>query len=503
MLARVNSCALVGLEGVTVEVEVDISRGLAAFNIVGLPDAAVQESKERVRAAIKNAGLEFPNRRITVNLAPADVRKEGGIYDLPIAVGIMAASGQVELRDERAIFLGELSLDGGVRHANGVLPMVAVCQDEGFNVAYVPLIDAREAGVVRDVTVLPVDSLQQLVAHYNGLIEIEPHAEDVGKDRVDGSLADMRDIRGQEHAKRALEIAATGGHNVLMSGPPGTGKTLLARALASILPPMTFEESLEVTKIHSVAGALPRDVPLITARPVQAPHHTISHAGLVGGGTVPRPGAISLAHRGVLFLDEFPEFSRASLEAMRQPLEDGYVTIARAAATATLPARFMLVAAMNPSPSGYEDGDDGGSFSAAQMARYRRRISGPIMDRIDLHVEVPRIDYDKMTGVAEGEDSDTIRARVAAARRVQVERFGADGVLTNAEMGVRDVDRHCAVSPEADDLLRSAHDRLELSGRGLHRVLKLGRTIADMVGADGVGVEHVAEALQYRPRIRG
>ena len=500
MLARVNSCALVGLDGVTVEVEVDISRGLPAFNIVGLPDAAVQESKERVRAAIKNAGLEFPSRRITVNLAPADVRKEGGIYDLPIAVGIMAASGQVELRDERAIFLGELSLDGGVRHANGVLPMVAVCQEAGFKVAYVPLIDAREASVVRDVTVLPVDSLQQLVAHYNGLIQIEPHAESISEIEFDGRLGDMKDIRGQEHAKRALEIAAAGGHNVLMSGPPGTGKTLLARALASILPPMTFEESLEVTKIYSVAGVLPRDLPLITERPVQAPHHTISHAGLVGGGTVPRPGAISLAHRGVLFLDEFPEFSRGSLEAMRQPLEDGYVTIARAAATATLPARFMLVAAMNPSPSGFEEGDGGGSFSSAQMARYRRRISGPILDRIDLHVDVPRIDYDKLTGVAMGEESRTIRERVAQARQVQTERFGDSAVLTNAEMGVRDVDKYCAVSADADALLRSAHDRLELSGRGLHRVLKLGRTIADLAGVPGVEAEHIAEALQYRPR---
>ncbi len=322
MLAKVHSCALIGLEGVPVEVEVDISQGLGAFNIVGLPDAAVQEARERVRAAIKNSGCAFPNKRVTVNLAPADVRKEGGVHDLSMAVGILAASGQITLRDERALFVGELSLDGGVRHSNGILPMVAIAQEAGFD-----------------------------VAHFNGLIQVEPHDSEMLV--ADGlpSASDMREIRGQEHAKRALEVAAAGGHNVAMSGPPGTGKTLLARALPSILPPLTFDEALEVTKIHSVAGVLPRNKPLIRERPFQSPHHTISHVGLVGGGAgVPRPGAISLSHRGVLFLDEFPEFNRASLEALRQPLEEGSITVARAAATATLPARFMLVAAMNPCP---------------------------------------------------------------------------------------------------------------------------------------------------------
>ena len=348
MLAKVHSCALIGLEGVPVEVEVDISQGLGAFNVVGLPDAAVQEARERVRAAIKNSGCAFPNRRVTVNLAPADVRKEGGVHDLSIAVGILTASGQIALRNERPLFLGELSLDGGVRHSSGILPMVAIGRESGFDTAYVPADDAREAAVVRGTTVYPVDSIQQLVAHFNGLIQIEPHVEDSMPTGEAAPGSDMRDIRGQEHAKRALEVAATGGHNVAMIGPPGTGKTLLARAMPSILPPLTFEESLEVTKIHSVAGILPRSVSLVTERPFQSPHHTISHAGLVGGGTVPRPGAISLAHRGVLFLDEFPEFDRVSLESLRQPLEEGEITVARAAATAVMPARFMLVAAMNP-----------------------------------------------------------------------------------------------------------------------------------------------------------
>ena len=502
MLAKVHSCALIGLEGVPVEVEVDISQGLGAFNVVGLPDAAVQEARERVRAAIKNSGCAFPNRRVTVNLAPADVRKEGGVHDLSIAVGILTASGQIALRNERPLFLGELSLDGGVRHSSGILPMVAIGRESGFDTAYVPADDAREAAVVRGTTVYPVDSIQQLVAHFNGLIQIEPHVEDSMPTGEAAPGSDMRDIRGQEHAKRALEVAATGGHNVAMIGPPGTGKTLLARAMPSILPPLTFEESLEVTKIHSVAGILPRSVSLVTERPFQSPHHTISHAGLVGGGTVPRPGAISLAHRGVLFLDEFPEFDRVSLESLRQPLEEGEITVARAAATAVMPARFMLVAAMNPCPCGYlGDARRECTCTQSQITRYRRRISGPLLDRIDVHVEVPRVKYEEMAGDARGEPSKAIGARITKARRLGAERLNETGKLVNAEMSPKDVGRFCQTDRQAESLLRDAHHRLQLSGRGFHRVLKIARTIADLDDvADRIGVAHLAEALQYRAR---
>lgn len=501
MLAKVHSCALIGLEGVPVEVEVDISQGLGAFNVVGLPDAAVQEARERVRAAIKNSGCLFPNRRVTVNMAPADVRKEGGVHDLSMAVGILTASGQIALRSERPLFLGELSLDGGVRHSNGVLPMVAIGQESGFDTAYVSAEDAREAAAVRGMTVYPVDSLQQLVAHFNGLIQIEPHFEDSEPEAEDVHGPDMLDIRGQEHAKRALEVAAAGGHNVAMVGPPGTGKTLLARAMPSILPPLTFDESLEVTKIHSVAGVLPRSVSLVTERPFRSPHHTISHAGLVGGGTVPRPGEISLAHRGVLFLDEFPEFDRVSLESLRQPLEEGEITVARAAATAVLPARFMLVAAMNPCPCGYlGDARRECTCTQSQITRYHRRISGPLLDRIDVHVEVPRVKYEEMAGVATGEPSESIGKRVTEAREIGAKRLSGTGRLMNAEMNPKDVDRFCKADRDAESLLRHAHDRLQLSGRGFHRVLKVSRTIADLDGAERIGVSHLGEALQYRAR---
>ena len=503
MLAKARSCVVIGLDGVLVDVEVDISQGLPNHVIVGLPDTAVQEARDRTKAAIRNSGAQFPNRRLTVNLAPADVRKEGPVHDLAMAVGILAASGQIEpFPDSKAVFLGELSLDGGVRHTQGILPMIAMARDAGVTKAFVPAVDAPEAAIVRDIEIRPVDSLQQLLAHYAGMVEIEPAPPTEIRIDVDAYPVDFAHVRGQEHVKRALEVAAAGAHNVLMIGPPGSGKTLLARAVPSILPPMHLDEAIEVTRVYSVAGLLPNNRPLMAARPFRAPHHTVTHVGLVGGGSSPRPGEITLAHRGVLFLDEFPEFGRQSLEALRQPLEDGDITITRAAYSVNMPARLMLIAAMNPSPSGFaEQGSDSGTFSAEAARRYRQRISGPLLDRIDVHVEVPRIPYQKMAAKPDADTSAHVRARVAAARDRQRERLAAHDLHVNAEIPARLVPELCELEDAAESLLRSAHDRMELSGRGHHRILKLGRTIADLAGDEIISPESLAEALQYRPRL--
>lgn len=502
MLAKVYSCAVIGLEGMLVEVEVDIAHGLPTFTVVGLGDTAVQESRERVRAAIRNSGQTFPMKRITVNLAPGDLRKAGPAYDLPIAIGLLLASEQIYGDVAKAVFIGELSLDGTLRHTDGVLPMVAVARAQGIETVYVPYEDAPEAALVEGLTIVPVRTLSDLAAHICTERPLAPYFSTLRFDEIEVSYpVDFKDVRGQEHVKRALEVAAAGGHNLLMSGSPGAGKTLMARAMNSILPPMSLDEAIDVTKIYSVSGQLPKDTPLIRQRPFCAPHHTTSLAGLVGGGGGRiKPGMISLAHRGILFLDELPEFG-PKLEVLRQPLEDRVVTLSRASGSVTFPASFMLVAAQNPCPCGWHgDPERACTCSPALITRYQRRISGPLLDRIDIHVEVPRVNYDKLSSERQGEPSAAIRQRICAARERQQARFHGTRLLSNSDMGAAEIRDYCPLDSTGQSLMKAAVRQLNLSARGYHRVLKLARTIADLAGSEQIVPAHLAEAIQYRPR---
>lgn len=500
MFARVNSLGLFGMDAYRVIVDADISSGLPRFDIVGLPDTAVSESRERVRSAIKNANLQYPVSRITINLAPADIKKEGPLYDLPILIALLCANEQLKGITDDMAFIGELSLNGEVRKINGILPMVICAKKCGMKEVFIPFDNASEGAVVKGISVYPVKTVLQLLNHLLGIQTIQPvTAEDYSEYYHSENIPDFSDVRGQDEVKRALEVAAAGGHNVLMVGPPGSGKSMLAKRMPSILPDMTFEESIETTNIYSIAGALPRGISLIKSRPFRSPHHTVSPAGLSGGGAIPRPGEISLAHNGILFLDELPEFTRNTLEVLRQPIEDGIISISRASAKFQYPCSLMVICAMNPCPCGYR-GHPTRQCTCPNGAaqRYLNRVSGPLIDRLDIHINVPPVDFENLSGGQKAESSAEIKKRVDKARKIQNKRFEGTKITCNAKMDAKSTRKYCVLTDNALLVLKNAFEKLSLSARAYDKVLRIGRTIADLDGAEIIDTVHITEAIQYR-----